>query len=116
MNDLQLTTQNARSNFRMDVYDGTFNDITPPAARREPYLYLSIDSGGVSQRISVVIDQFTANSLRDLADQAERFWNAWDDYQHPEPQEEEEESPVANCAEEIFNIFKPMVDVQGMAS
>ena len=116
MNALQLTTQNARSGFRMDVYDGTFNDITPPAARREPYLYLSIDSGGISQRISVVIDQFTANSLRDLADQAERFWNAWDDYQHPEPEEEEEESPVANCAEEIFNIFKPMVDVQGMAS
>ena len=116
MNDLQLTAKNVRSSFRMDVYDGTFNDITPPAARREPYLYLSIDSGGISQRISVVIDQFTANSLRDLADQAERFWNAWDDYQHPEPQEEEEESPVANCAEEIFNIFKPMVDVQGMAS
>ena len=116
MNDLQLTAKNVRSSFHMDVYDGTFNDITPPAARREPYLYLSIDSGGISQRISVVIDQFTANSLRDLADQAERFWNAWDDYQHPEPQEEEEESPVANCAEEIFNIFKPMVDVQGMAS
>ena len=116
MNDLQLTTQNARSGFRMDVYDGTFNDITPPAARREPYLYLSIDSGGISQRISVVIDQFTANSLRDLADQAERFWNAWDDYQHPEPEEEEAEAPVVNYAEEILDIFKPMVDVQRMAS
>ena len=64
------------SSVRMNAFDGTFSD----SPRSTPYLYLTINTDGIRQSISIDMNELTGSQLRALAERADEFWDAWQDY------------------------------------
>ena len=90
----------------MSIHDGTFDGITPPAPRRVPYLYLTIDGPAASQATSFPITADTAEQLHALADKAEEYWESWQEFQHPEEEDIAPEPPM-DFAKVLFESFRP---------
>ena len=101
----------------ISIHDGTFNRVKPAAPRCEPYLYLTIDGPAARQAISLPITADTAEQLRTLADKAEEYWESWQEFQHPEVEEEDiAPEPPLDFATALFEAFRPVPLTNEMAS
>ena len=73
------------SKTNLQIFDGTF----PDAPRRTPYLYLTVHGRGITtDEIEYTVTSWSINAdtaarLHKMADDAEKFWQAWEESKAP---------------------------------